>query len=328
MEKDKNIILPEPIHIKKINTKLDLFTKNNVIRKWKGYDIIDTLFYLYLFNKYKQNCLIKYEGVVAKNALGVELQIKDKLSAYTYRIYNKHLRVVSKQLADCIKKNLESIVIPLYLKTSTGGHANLLIYRKKDHIIEHFEPHGSKYMSANKNNNQMIEIQLIRFIKMLNSELKKNNQPFVKLIPSNEVCPYIDGLQSLEEDARQKETIPYQGPGLCSAWSMFFTELTLKNPTISSNELLNIIMNKFDKEPDKQAKYIRQIIIGYINLIYDKLLKYFYFITGMKSSIEDIYDMLNTNNKYYIDKFFIDYDTIININNALFNDPSLTKKDI
>ena len=99
---------------------------------------------------------------------------------------------------------------------------------------------------------------------MLNSELKKNNQPFVKLIPSNEVCPYIDGLQSLEEDARQKETIPYQGPGLCSAWSMFFTELTLKNPTISSNELLNIIMNKFDKEPDKQAKYIRQIIIGYI----------------------------------------------------------------
>ena len=313
--------MPEPIHIKKINTKLDFFSKTNVIRQWSGYDIIDTLFYLYLFNKYKQNCLIKYKGVNSKYSLGVELQIKTNLSRSEYSVYEKHLQMVSIKLSECIEKNPDSIVIPLYLKKSDGGHANILIYRKKDNVIEHFEPHGSKLLSANPQDNQLIETQLKLFIAMLNDQLKKKNKPPVNLIPSNTVCPYIYGLQGLEEHSSQKRS-PLER-GYCAAWSMFFTELVLKNPTIPSNDLLNIIMNKFDKDIEKQRTYLRKIIIGYVNLIYNKIEKYFYFITGVKDTVENINKMIKAGQ---IDHFIANYNTIINIQTELFNNSSLTKK--
>lgn len=138
MEEEKKIKLPEPIHIKKIHSKLDLFSKKNIVRQWSGYEIIDTLFYLYLFNKYKNNCLIKHPGITSSIALGLELHITEKVA--NRKIYKDHLLSVSKQLSECIGRNLNSIVIPLYLKTTNGngGHANLLIYRKNDNTIEHF----------------------------------------------------------------------------------------------------------------------------------------------------------------------------------------------
>ena len=97
MEKTKKIKMPEPIHIKKINTKLDFFSKTNVIRQWSGYDVIDTLFYLYLFNKYKQNCLIKYKGANSKHSLGLELQIKTNLSRNEYSVYENSIKKLLKK---------------------------------------------------------------------------------------------------------------------------------------------------------------------------------------------------------------------------------------
>lgn len=319
----KLVKLPEPIHVKKIHSKLDLFSKKNIIRQWPGYDIIDTLFYLYLFNKYKNNCLIKYQGLTSKNSLGIELQIKQRMSANDKAIYQQHLQAVSKQLSDCIERNPDSIIVPLYLKGSGGGgHANVLIYRKKDHIIEHFEPHGAYYSLLNSKINKLIDTKLNEFMRILNTHLKKKDKPPVKLIPSNDVCPYISGLQALEEKSSQQK-LPLEGGGYCAAWSMFFTELALKNPTIPSNELLNIIYNKLDKDAEKQHNYLRKVITGYVNLIHDKIEKYFHFITGKKGSIDNIIEMLK---KGYFNNFIIDYEIIIHIQTALLNDPSLTKK--
>jgi hypothetical protein len=322
MGEEKKIKMPEPIHIKKIHSKLDLFSEKNVIRQWPGYDIIDTLFYLYLFNKYKNNCLIKHPGITSNIALGLELHVTEKVA--NRKIYKDHLLSVSKQLSECIGRNLNSIVIPLYLKSITnGGHANLLIYRKNNNTIEHFEPHGAYYsLSTNNQMNKLIDIRLNEFMSILNKQLKQNNKPPVKLIPSNDVCPVIKGLQALEESST-KQKLPLEGGGYCAAWSMFFTELALKNPTIPSNELLNIIYNKLDKDPEKQSNYLRQVIIGYINLIYDKIEKYFYFITGTQGKIDNIIEMFKKGN--YRDIIF-DFSSIINIQNALLNDPSLTKK--
>jgi hypothetical protein len=318
MEKDKKIKLPEPIHIKKINAKLDLFSKNNVLRKWAGYDIVDTLFFLYLFNKYKQNCLIKYEGVHSSRALGLELIIRKNISEKDYKIFNKHLNVVAKQLSDCINKNPEIIIIPLYLKEQINGHVNLLIYRKKDNTIEHFEPHGSEYLGGADRN--LIKIRLDNFIVLLNHNLKKNNKPSITLVPSNIVCPYIYGLQSLEENSKQKR----DSPGYCAAWSMFFTELILKNPTIPSDEILKIIIQKFEKEPEKQANYLRNLITGYINIIHQKIDKYFYFLTGSKNTIDTMIDL---NKRGNLKSALINYETLIDIQTVLFSNSSLTKKE-
>ena len=47
MEKE-DIKLPEPIHVKNIHHKLDIFSENNIIKEWGGYTHVDTFFYLYL----------------------------------------------------------------------------------------------------------------------------------------------------------------------------------------------------------------------------------------------------------------------------------------
>ena len=77
MEIPNNLELPEPIHVKSIHQKLDIFSENSEIKRWTGSDLIDVLFYLYLFNKYKHNCLLKYKGATSNTAIGLELQIKD-----------------------------------------------------------------------------------------------------------------------------------------------------------------------------------------------------------------------------------------------------------
>jgi len=318
-----DIILPEPIHAKKIYEKLDLFAQDNLIRRWAGYDIIDTLFYLYLFNKYKNQCLVKYTGVSSNTALGVELQIKQRMSKIDKQIYEIYLKLISNQVANCIKRNQTNIVIPLYLKTKEGGHANILIYRKQGNIIEHFEPHGSKSSFNDEKINKLVNTKLNEFISILNEILKKDKFPTVKLITANIICPRVNGLQVLEDNSKLKKT-KLEEAGYCAAWSMFFSELALKNPNVSSEELINIIFKKLDTmNSEEQRNYLRKVIIGYVNLIYEKIEKYFSFITGTKLSVADITEMLKKGNSALFKK---DYNTIVNIEIALLNNPNLTKE--
>lgn len=323
MEKP-NIKLPYPIHTRKIYEKLDLFSQDNLIRCWFGYDIIDSLFYLYLFHKYKNQCLIQYSGSTSKYGLGVELQIKQKMSVHDKNVYKTHLVEVAKQLADCIKREPTSIVIPLYLKTKKGGHANILIYRKNGNVIEHFEPHGEKFYSLDIKINKLIDKRLNEFINILNNILKKDKSHSVTLVSSNVVCPRKFGLQHLEGTSKIKK-LELEGGGYCAAWSMFFTEVVLKNPTIPSNELLHIIFNKLDTigDKEKQSDYLRKVIIGYVNLINEKIEKYFSFITGTKMTLENITKMIK-NSKY--NSLIKDYKIIINIEMQLLNNPNLTKE--
>jgi hypothetical protein len=319
MEKEEKIKLPEPIHIKKIHSKLDLFsTKNTTIRRWKGNEILKTFFLLYLFNKYKSNCLITFQGDFYNRGLGLWLQtdILDK------ELYESELKNVSTQLVKCIVRGVSSIVIPLYLEVHDDAHANLLIYRKNGNTIEHFEPHGAHIIIADDHEIKLINTRLNEFIDILNKQLKKKDKPPVKLIPSNEVCPVIKGLQAIEVDSSIKK-LPIEGGGYCAAWSLFFAELVLKNPTIPSNELLNIILNKLDKyTKQEQADYLRKVITGYINMIYDKIEKYFYFVTGTHGKIDNIMELFSEHDK----DLLFDFETIITIQTALLNKPHLTKK--
>ena len=326
MEK-QDIKLPEPIRVKNIHQKLDIFAENNDIKDWNGSEIIDTFFYLYLFNKYKQNCFIRYNKLKKNTAyyfLGLKLIIKEKKETTIEETsnYDIHMLEIAKQLADCIKRQeLQNIVLPLYLKFGDGGHANLLIYRQKNNVIEHFEPHGSQLrMPAKKI--KAINKKLDEFISILNKELPQQSK--VQLVRANDVCPMFNGFQALEE----KSTVPkleIQGGGYCAAWSMFFTELALKNPNYSSNELINIIYDKLEQYSIKDRNnYLRKVIVGYVNLISDKIDKYFSIIFGRHISPASIKKILKE--KRDID-FMTNMSAILEIENAFLNDPTQTKED-
>ena len=278
---------------------------------------------MYLFNKYKHNCLLKFNSLT-NTSLGLDLQIKqDKdIPIKELNISEKHMTQIAIQLSNCIKKGLSNIIIPLYLNFANGyGHANLLIYRKKNNVIEHFEPYGYQY-GKNAGRIKFINKKLDDFISILNKELPQQSQ--VQLFRANDVCPFFDGFQTLEE----KSTIPkleIQGKGYCTAWSMFFTELSLKNPNYSSNEIINIIYDKLNKLSEKDRNnYLRKIIVGYVNLIDNKIEKYFSIIFGKHVTSETITQIIKARKEV---KICSSMNTILDIENALLNDPSLTKDD-
>ena len=319
---EQDIKLPEPIRIKTIHQKLDIFSENSEIKRWTGNILIDALFYLYLFNKYKHNCLLKYNGATGNNGIGLELIIKD-IPIAKQNIAKNHVIEIAKQLSNCIKKGLSSIIIPLYLRTKFGGHANLLIYRKQNHVIEHFEPIGSGFFENEQNEpilKKLINTKLDEFISILNKELPIELR--VNIVRANDVCPFFDGLQNLEAKAGKKLEI--QGPGYCAAWSMFFTELALKNPTISSNELIKIIYDKLDKLPQEtKSTYMRKIILGYVNLIHDKITKHFSIIFGKNINVTELMETFKERKDLNV---LLDVITIVDIEQALLNNPDLTKE--
>jgi hypothetical protein len=114
-----------------------------------------------------------------------------------------------------------------------------------------------------------------KFVSVLNEKLILNKNPEVKLIESSEVCPYIDGLQNLEGWSELTK-LAVEPNGYCAAWSMFFTELCLKNPDIPSSTLMDYIFNTLqDMAYSEKKDYLRRVIRGYSVFINEKISKYF-----------------------------------------------------
>jgi hypothetical protein len=140
--------------------------------------------------------------------------------------------------------------------------------KNKEAVIEHFEPHGSIIqISALEKRNQMIKKNLIFFVNLLNQELKKENLRTVTLVPSNEVCPYIKGLQVLEGESKLKKNKNEPG-GYCASWTMFFAELCLRNPEIPSDQVLDLIYRYISNKPNVND-YLKKVIRGYSAYIYE-----------------------------------------------------------
>jgi hypothetical protein len=154
-------------------------------------------------------------------------------------------------------------------------HANLLVYRKNTNEIEHFEPHGRRFLGehygiVNDKLTEFLEEAILQLNKIFKDEGTKMS-PIV-LIKAHNVCPRM-GLQVLEEKSAFPKN-PKEPGGYCSAWSMFFAELCLKNPEISSRLIYEAIMKKGELYRN-QPNYFKSVIRGYTCFINKKIYKYF-----------------------------------------------------
>jgi len=298
LEEDK-IILPTAYKLDKhVKRRLDRFIhkiESAKIIKWLGFPIIANLFFIYLLNKYKSKCLLLGRDVYGIIYLGITIYINNDIDNYTLNASEKKMfNKIIIELTKCIERGVETILIPLRIDRDSADacHSNILIYRKNENVIEHFEPHGKIFMYESYSDK--ISSKLKTFVSMLNTELKMKGMPNkVKFITASRVCPRINGLQSLETEV--KDTIlddkESESGGYCMAWSLFFAELALQNPTISSNKLLTSVlkMSKFN------STYIRNIIRGYVLNINEKLDKYFSVLYGDKVSLEKLNKTLTKN---------------------------------
>ena len=295
MEHTPKIKLPVPYKsVEKIHTKLNSLRKTGTekIMTFVGSNEVETMFYLYLFKKYKSNCFL-HDKNLGRRILGMSILINETYDPPEVQEIQDQFDSLSKILVDCIT-NLETkiIIVPVQLRFSDGGaHANVLIYRKNLNQIEHFEPHGQKFSRKQDDvNNKIIEKWMKLFVLKINSRLQLIKQPSIKLIESSEVCPYIDGLQNLESWSNLINVAGVEPPGYCVAWSMFFTELSLKNPEIPSSLLMNYVFQILQDNMSSMEKnnYLKSVIRGYSVFINQKINKYFSVFSNSGLSIDKI----------------------------------------
>jgi hypothetical protein len=298
--KEETIKIPGPFHpIHKIDKLLNILNKSGEqISQFIGYTTVEQLFYIYLLKKYKNHCLL-FDSTTYLN-ITINLK-KNYVTNPQITIFKKY----AKQVCNCINKNMDTIIMPFSLnfEKEIGSHANVMIYRKRTNQIEHFEPHGGNFRGSTKHTyeyNNLIYNNLVALTAIINKCLKTNSVTFVH---SSNICLATDfarnGFQSLEENCSIAKIISIEGSGYCAAWSMFFTELCLRNPKYSSKELIEIIDIYFKEKKtvtgiEDLKIYLRKVIRGYANFINEKILKYFSVIIGEDITIANLKLIIET----------------------------------
>jgi hypothetical protein len=301
---DIEIKLPDPIQMPGIRAKLDVFAADHdKIHKWAGSSNIATLFYLYLFNKYKSRCVLSSEYNIS-SPLGLYIKTND------FGIGDRNRAAQFDQLATQFVKCVTSvIIIPLVVDLGNfGAHSNVLIYRKKYKTIEHFEPHG-KLMIPNLDTS-VIGISIQAFVDVINSKLDESDK--IELLQAENVCPQR-GLQKIEcRHGPCQET-----KGYCLAWSLFMAELALKNPEIPSRVLIDNIMDHI--ETKNGGEYLRKVIQGYVILMYDKIDRYYSAMVGSPLTPDVLADSAgNVPMKEWVG-------VLVKVEMELMNDPHISR---
>ena len=249
----ETINLPVPIQthgpMKQINDILN--KKGGEILDWTGTSTLYRFFYLYLFKKYKHNCRI-----YSRDFLGIDIGSSLEGSKYL-------LQAHASQFKKCYDKDSDMIVIPIKFKTSPiTSHANFLLFKRELHIIERFESYGSSGLSKTYS---FVDDAIEYFV----SEINKLISRPIRYSRIEESCHKF-GVQYREEriEGLKKET--KEGSGYCVIWSMFFTELSLANPSYNLKQLTDAMYSI--KTP---GVYLRDIARGYVYFFYEKMNKYF-----------------------------------------------------
>ena len=312
--------LPEPLTVNKnIARKLDeLEKKGETIFAFGGHINILTMFELFLIKKYKSKCIVFGNKTNEYRPIGLIIKIKMKYTNEEEEEMKEDFQYISKKLVECIKKGENTIIIPITYYKGNGSHANVLIYRKNLNQLEQFEPHGESFVQDEKLQNVLLKVMKM-LTNTLNFDLKKNNLPQVNYVEASQVCPYIRGLQLLETDSKiqksQKEPLGY-----CAAWSMFFSELCLKNPEISSSEIMNDIYYYLTTKPSAE-NYLKKVIRGYAGYIFETTNKYLEIFFKPKLTVVDILNFQKNGEMRRSNRLYNALIVLVKIESAALLDP-------
>lgn len=253
-----------------------------------GYSVLITLFQIYLAKRYGSRCLVRSVKDTADiGELGLflafertpDMKLKDITPKETFE-------GLKESFARCLNLQPPPPVIFLYLSLSVkreashGSHANMILYRTATKTFEHFEPHGAAY-----NNN-------VSYAEVINETLQKALQkicpePFT-YVTSQEVCPreVSQGLQSIEAHANLGKNDAIEGGGYCAAWSMFFAEMCLRNPTLSGRQVFELIIDFLKKNKGKDMHVLRHIMHSYTTRMGKVLYEYFSLVLNHASLLD------------------------------------------
>jgi len=81
-----NLKMPTPDRVRtksKVHTKMDIISEYDKIKQWDGNYIINTFFYQYLFNKYKQGC-----SVALNDGLGIFMNVESNNINFVPKLFD------------------------------------------------------------------------------------------------------------------------------------------------------------------------------------------------------------------------------------------------
>jgi hypothetical protein len=238
------------------------------LTKFISSDLISNIGYLNIYDKYNKKSII----VTNDSTLGIDIQIpkktsKDFKSGILFDMnYNPlDIEKIVHDIAYYITQyNEDAIVIPFGFTHTTGAHANLLVYRPREQILEWFEPQNT-YHDVKKSN--YIKTGLTKIIE---------SSIFKRLLGDVEL---VDAHVLVEDDKygtlTPHKTPRLQGPstgGTCMVWCLLIAELVFLNPKLTTLEIIRDIF-EVALTLEKRAT-INNIMKGYIVEIEKDVTKY------------------------------------------------------
>ena len=309
----ENIVLPEPMKpattadIKDLKKRMDEMVK---IGTEEGLDYYapNSFFFNLIFAgillKYGNKCfwdsnLASGRNIWSGTSAGLSVVYTDekmnKIQYLTPIFTDKFIKAFGEHIQGCIKRGEEVIVIPLTLrgftkenvkdsagnknvnyKSAKSGHANMIVFRPKQGIVERFEPHGSK-SGLSEGITSQGEITINKVLKTFWEKDMKQYLGKVRFVPPIDICPTkypkSEGFQAIQS-LIGADIFGNQYRGFCGMWSVFFAELVITNPEKTTDELITESLDISKENPE----YMLQLIKGYTRLgevmlseIYDNL---------------------------------------------------------
>jgi hypothetical protein len=288
--KIKNLILkndvefPKPLaHKKNIDEvedniedkikKLEKLGKENGAQVYNPHTLISSFFYIYLLQKYEKKC-----AIITKDVKGLVID-NNGVNSETNKEFFNYAENLGNDLLDCIKRGEKIIAFPLVLQITNkktkeiDGHANMMIFRPFQGIIERFEPHGSATIRDDRKFNEILEFM---FEEKLEPYLGDYTPEYIApqyICPKGEKMPEdlsplqwdkammrtgLQGFQSIEGSLRGEQK---ENKGYCMLWSLFLLELVFINPSLSTKQVIDIALKTSNYDP----QYLKNVIRGYLS---------------------------------------------------------------
>ena len=264
-EKIREIIIKEKRTLPLIN-KINLHFDNGIYTNYCYFtgSPIDVLFGLILLKNDFSNLGL---GIILDYPLTVNINLETYYKKigldYPYKLDFSNIEIIwsfmkmffPSYFDDMILKYMNNkdvyyIAIPIGIETSTGSHANILFWDKRNNTIERFEPNGSNYPMGMNYNPELLDSLLINKFTQYN--------PDIKYIPPYNFLPTI-GFQiyeNLETDRCKKIGDPN---GFCAVWCIWwvYQRMININSNIMQKDIANHMIEKIKIDGDSFKTIIR-----------------------------------------------------------------------
>ena len=268
----EELTLPKPLKVVKdiepvvtrLKDDLEEFQKigGDTETRFENDNLVIVFTYFAILKKFKSECPIFYGPNMARMTGLIVDGNREKT-----RILNdpKELRSFRDLLKSCSKRKNDVIPIMLYILDDSKefGHANMLIYRPGQNIVERFEPHGAKMKTKLKSIDDSVNEQVTEIFGRF--EVRPFLYEKINYVPPNEVCPFVKGFQAIESMLKTIDS------GYCTMWSMFLMEMVLYNPNVTTSKIIKDIMDISKGQPEYLKNVIRGYVAGTEDLISDTL---------------------------------------------------------